>query len=185
METFDVLIELMAAPAVASYLGIARPSALQIIHTGLAGPIYHDGQREAVESKIIKEIADRPMTDLSQLPPAIIVRVGPPEIDTSEDSRRWVGWHRNAPRKVQRDGISRWWRVRDAKRLAEPPGHLFVVTVSGLVVDVARITDASQEGIYSAFELDDPADDDDEAQMWRNVRLRPIGGGPVIRHRIP
>jgi hypothetical protein len=190
LENFDTVIELMAAPAVAAYLGIARPSALQIIRTGLAGPIYSDGQREAVDARIIEKIKIRPVTELDRLPPAIVVRVGAPQIDLDDPPghewkvRTWFGWHKNAPKADQRAGTSRWWRVRDADRLAQPPGQLFVVTVSGLVVDVTRIKGASQDGSYWAFDLRDPTSDDSDAQVWRDVRLRPVGGGPVIRHGI-
>jgi hypothetical protein len=181
MQTLE-LIELMGPPAVAERLVMARPSALQLIEAGVIGPRYTDGQRLMVERDRVEALAERPTKNLDELPPALVLRVGPPQEDPDDDSRDWLGWRgQEASNDKRRAGVSRWWRVHEADRLA---GQLFVVTVSGFVVDVARIDGASSDGSRWAFRLSDPEADDTDVEPWRAVRLRATAGGAVIRHRL-
>jgi hypothetical protein len=173
------LVELMGPVAIAARLAIARSSALQLIEAGLAGRRYVEGQRQMVERERVEALARRDPVDLHGLPPALIVRVGPPQPDTTTDPRDWYGWYELAPKDTRRGGISRWWRVRDADRLI---GRLFVVTVSGFVVDVARIAGARSDRSDWDFQLVDPAASDTDAESWQDVRLKSVGGGAVIRH---
>lgn len=172
-------VELVGPPVVASALGLARPSAVRLMQAGLAGRLYTDGQREMVERSHVAALAGRPLKELDDLPPALIVRAGPPHKDGSDDSRDWYGWHAAASKEARRAGVSRWWVVRDADQLA---GQLFVVTVSGIVVDVARIAGAISAEDFWAFRLTDPADDDSDAHAWHGLRLRPVAGGAIMRH---
>ncbi|GEM_PF-4117828 len=181
MQTAE-LIELMGPPAVAERLGMARPSALQLIEAGVVGPRYTDGQRLMVERDQVELLAKRQPKNLDELPPALVLRVGPPQKDPDDDSRDWFGWRDQEPSKdKRRAGISRWWRVHEADLLT---GRLFVVTVSSFAVDVARINGASSDGSRWAFSLSDPEADDTDAEAWRLVRLKANAGGAVIRHRL-
>ena len=172
-------IELVGPPVVASALGLARPSAVRLMQAGLAGRLYTDGQREMVGRSRVDALATLPLKDLDDMPPALIVRAGPPHVDTSDDSRDWYGWHAAAPKDAQRAGASRWWVVRDADQLT---GQLFVVTVSGIVVDVARIVSAISAEDFWAFRLVDPTADDTDARAWHGLRLKPTAGGAIVRH---
>lgn len=174
------LVEVMGPVAIAAHLAIARSSALQLIEAGLAGRRYVEGQRQMVERGRVEVLAKRTPVDLTAcLPPALVVRVGPPQRDTTNDPRDWYGWYELAPKDARRNGVSRWWRVRDAESLI---GRLFVVTVSGFVVDVSRIADARSDRSDWAFQLVDPSASDADAKSWQAVRLKSVGGGAIIRH---
>jgi hypothetical protein len=174
--------EFMAPTAMAARLSISRPSALQLIEAGLVGPRYTEGQRIMVERQRVEDLAARgPEVEITDLPPALIARVGPPQADTTSDPRDWYGWDETAEKEARRAGVSRWWRVRDAKTLI---GRLFVVTVSGFEVDVARIAGARADRNDWAFDLIDAEPSDEEANAWRGIRLRPVKGGTIMRHRL-
>jgi hypothetical protein len=175
------VIELVGPPVVASKLGFSIPSAIRLMRAGLAGTIYSDGQREMVSRARVDELAARRMRDLASLPPAFILRVGPPQEDTSDDPRPWYGWDDLARGDSVTFGISRRWPVRDAEQLR---GHLLVVTVSGVVAHVARIADVSPVDDEWAFKLVEPNPDDREARAWRDIRVPTAGGGKTLRHQL-
>lgn len=183
MDEFDP-VTLIGPPQVADRLDIARKSAIKIIEAGLAGNAYTDGQRLLVAEPGVESLA-KPVIKMKNLPPAFIVRVGPPQADGSDPSRRFYGWHAQADATEQREGIRRAWPARDASRLA---GTLFVATIAGFVVHVARIAKATPDlhvgdGRW-AFTLDIPAPDDSEAGAFKDSRIETTGGGIVIRHRL-
>lgn len=176
----DRVIELVGPPVVASKFGFSIPSAIRLMRAGLAGPVYTDGQREMVSRKLVDELARlHPLTDLADLPPAFILRVGPRHADTSKDDRPWYGWDQMDREGSVRFGISRRWPVRDAEKLR---GRLLVVTVSGVPAHVARIADVTPIGDEWGFELADPRLDDTDANAWQNVRVPTTGGGKTFRH---
>jgi hypothetical protein len=185
------LVELVGPPAVASRLDLARSSAVRLMEAGLAGRLYTDGQRVMVERELVEDLAI-PVTDLDTMPPALVVRVGPPQRDTEEAKfrdkpRKWYGWNSLAHDKTdQRAGISRWWEIRDPDKLR---GQLFVATVSGFTVDVARIDSqapATPHPANATWELHivDPSDGDAAADAWRGIRVKTPGGGAILRHRL-
>jgi hypothetical protein len=172
--------EFMAPTAMAARLSISRPSALQLIEAGLVGPRYAEGQRTMVERQRVEALA-RPEVEITSLPPALIARVGPPQADTTDDPREWYGWDETADKDARRAAVSRWWRVKNAESLI---GQLFVVTVSGFVVDVARIVGVRADRNDRAFDLVDVEPGDKDADAWRGIRLRPVKGGTIMRHRL-
>lgn len=185
------LVELVGPPFVASRLDLARSSAVRLMEAGLAGRLYTDGQRVMVEREPIEALAI-PATDLDVLPPAFVVRLGPPQKDTEEAEfrdkpRKWYGWNSLAGDKAdQRAGISRWWEIRDPDKLK---GQLFVATVSGFTVDVARIDSQSPATPHPAnatweLHIIDLRDGDADADAWRNIRVKTPGGGAILRHRL-
>jgi hypothetical protein len=192
--------QLVGPPQVTELLDIGIKAAFRLIRTGLAGPLYRFVQYEMVEREQLEALADPetwPVWNLDDLPPAFVARVGPPDESDAEDfegppgedgdrprwQRSWKGWHKNAPRDAQLAGVSRWWEVREPEQLS---GRLFVATVSGFTVEVARIKRARPSGVDTtwAFDLTDPPEADSEADAWRNIRTKQPPGGPRLRHRL-
>jgi hypothetical protein len=173
-------VRLVGPPGVMRRLALHRESAIRLMHAGLAGRLYTDGQREMVELTRVEELGARPLKDLAELPPALLLRVGAPEPDTDpENNRGWKGWYQDAPREEQLAGVTRRWPVSHAEVLI---GQLLVVSVSGFIVEVGRIESATQysSDLTWAFVIRDA--DDAEAAAWRNIRTRQPGGGGVLRH---
>lgn len=187
MDTLSLgVVELVGPPQVAKRLDIARSSAFRLMRAGLAGDLYTFVQYEMVERELVERLAEnRPMMDLASLPPALIVRVGSPQRDTSkEDPRPWYGWHDKYKEDSVRFGISRWWEIREPHKLA---GQLFVVTVSGFTVHVARLGENPRPSDIEPtweLELTEPAANDADAAAWRNIRTKTPGGGAVLRHGV-
>ncbi len=178
-------IEVVAPPRLMQLLGLDRDSAVRIMNTGLAGTVYADGSRSAVAREAVDDLlAKWSERDLAKLPPALILRVDEPEeVDDPETGREWKGWHAKASRDEQLAGVTARWYVNQASLLV---GQLLAVSVSGFVVDVGRISGASQfESDRSwSFTIAEPDELDDQANEWRNTRARMPGGGGVLRHRL-
>jgi hypothetical protein len=177
-------VEVVGPPGVMKQLGLDRDSAVRIMNTGLAGSVYTDGSRSTVACTEVDALANRCERDLSELPPALILRVDEPEeVDDPEAGRNWKGWHAKAARDEQLAGITSRWYVNRANLLT---GQLLVVSVSGFVVEVARISGASQFASDRSwsFTLAEPDELDAQANEWRNIRTRMPGGGGVLRHRL-
>jgi hypothetical protein len=184
MDTLSLgVIELVGPPQVAKRLNIARSSAFRLMRAGLAGDLYTFVQYEMVECELVDLLADRrPMVDLAGLPPALIVRAGSPQRDISKDPRPWYGWHDKYKEDSVKFGISRWWEIREPHKLA---GQLFVVTVSGFTVHVARLGENPRPSdIEPTWELDltEPAAAAADADAWRDIRVKTPGGGAILRH---
>jgi hypothetical protein len=193
-------VELVGPPQVTERLNIGTKAAIRLIRTGLAGPLYRFVQYETVERSRLEVLADPaiwPVRNLDDMPPAFVVRVGPPDERDAEDfpgppspdgsrphwKRSWKGWHKDAPRSEQLAGVTRWWEIREPEQLI---GLLFVATVSGFTVEVGRIKGARPSGRDTtwAFDVTDPPEEDAEASAWRNVRTKQPPGGPRLRHGI-
>jgi hypothetical protein len=181
-------IELVGPPVVANELGLARSSAIRLMQAGLAGPLYSDGQREMVARQQVDDLARWSTVSLAKLPPAFIVRVGPRQRNEDEhDNRLWYGWHSlESDRATQRDGIDRWWEIRNPDELR---GQLLVVTVSGFAVYVARIDPRAAPTHHPVsatwwLHLQEATARDADADAWRGIRVKTPGGGAVLRHRL-
>lgn len=177
-------VEVVAPPRVMQLLGLDRDSAVRIMNTGLAGTVYADGSRSAVAREAVEALAKRSERDLAELPPALILRVDEPEeVDDPETGRKWKGWHAKASRDEQLAGVTARWYVNQANLLV---GQLLVVSISGFVVDVGRISGANQfESDRSwSFTIAEPDELDSQSNEWRNIRTRMPGGGGILRHRL-
>jgi len=185
-------IELVGSSYVAKILGIADLSALKLMRAAIAGPLHTFVQYEMVRREEADRLKDRPLVSLQDLPPAFIVRVGPPDRSGADKGKKanapgwtrpWKGWHALADRHDQLAGISRWWQIREPARLG---GKLFVAAVSGWPVHVARISHEPpvSRGTDATWALDlvDPDAGDDDAKKWRGIRTKMPGGGGVLRH---
>src|SRR5699024_9255966 len=159
---------LAAASTAADILGLTRPATQRLFDAGVLGQTLTDGQRTFVYQQSVEELAKRPITDVADLPPALVLKVGAPT--TSEG--RSIGWnHLETDTAQRRAPILRWWPVANDVDLV---GHLLVVTISGIVVDVSRITRVIYDGRV-AFEVEEAHGADTEA--WRGQRTKPIPGG--------
>ena len=176
-------LEVVGPPGAMKLLDLDRDSAVRIMNTGLAGTVYTDGPRSTVARSRVEDLADkRPEKELSSLPPALILRVDEPEeVNDGEAGRRWKGWHAKASRDERLAGVTSRWYVNRADLLV---GQLLVVAVSGFVVEVGRISGASQFASDRSWSFDilEPDDLDAQANEWRDIRVRMPGGGGVLRH---
>lgn len=174
-------INLTAAAAVAPSLAVSRPAAAKLIECGVLGPDYSDGQRHLVQTTKVHDIAARAVVPLHQLPAALVVKPAAPTLDTTEDPREWLGWRQDAKPEPQRAGVTRWWSVRNAEQLV---GELFIVSVSGVVVDVSRISAVASTYRGISFGVTNPPGGDTDAEAWRDIRIPIAGGGLVQRHGV-
>lgn len=168
-------IRVVAASTAAELLKMTRPATQRLFDAGVLGRTITDGQRTFVYEQSVKDLAAMPTINVADLPPALILKVSAP---ATLEGRR-VGWNHLEPDIAKRrEPILQWWPVAEDVDLG---GHLLVVTVSGVVVDVSRITSVTHDG-RAAFEVEEAHGEDAEA--WRGQRTKPIPGGLTHRNYI-
>lgn len=168
-------IRVVAASTAANVLEMTRPATQRLLDAGVLGQTLTDGQRTFAYQQAVQDLAAIPIIDVAGLPPALILKVGAPA--TSEGRR--IGWnHLEGDVAKRREPILRWWPVAEDVDLV---GHLLVVAVSGVAVDVSRITRVIYDG-RAAFEVEEAHDED--AEVWRGHRTKPIPGGLIHRNHL-
>lgn len=131
--------ELWAPNEVATALGLsAARHALDVIGSGLAGPVYSAGHsRLLVRAEAVRALAGRPPV-AARHPGALILRVGAPKADPEPDSgREYYGWHQamaDVDLALAIDGVRGFYQVSDerARTVVTAPIPV-VVTVKGIV----------------------------------------------------
>lgn len=175
--------KLLTAPAVAKALEVAKPTAERLIEAGILGTVYQGERSRMVASAEVNRFLDRPLRQLEDLPPALIVRPAPVARVEHDDDREWIGWHPQMPAEIADLALDRWWPVADREELK---GKLLVAVLGPMPVRVRRIEeveDQSENGRV-AFNTSNPTASDQDAKVWRESRIAALPGGLTIRHKI-
>ena len=179
LDEIDRPIRLLGREAVGAALSIEghrveTQAALRLGLAGLLGQPYDGGRGLLYCPKAVKALAAWPLVR-APAEPATVLRVGPAVRSDDPDNRPWVGWHQKlwetqTQQKNAIAGVDRWWQIRTVE-----PGRLLVVTVSGFVVLVARITGHEHWQSLKHLHLDV-----DDRHPLNHTRLPTRAGGAVV-----
>lgn len=175
---------LLSVTSAAERLGVTRPGAAEILHSGLAdtaagagpsSPAAYAGPRGPVVSEAaVDALAQRPFVDL-EAPHGKAVNVRVRAARRVDDSDRDVmGWHaRLSPTQVD-SATARWWARPGFNAIGAP----FVATVAGFVVVCGRIAGWTEDRGKVAYQID--WSDTEVAEFWADKRVHTPRGGTVV-----
>ncbi|WP_345295919.1 hypothetical protein [Luteimicrobium xylanilyticum] len=171
---WDVPTELVGASTVAQTLDLHVRYGEQVVRAGLVGPGYATGNGRLVTRQAVEALARRPARGAADLPPALVLRAGPPRWTGDH----WAGIHSAMPDAAVAECALRWWAVATPSRLT---GHLVVVAVAGFAVWVGRVQGhvraAGRVGLVAARADHRDAD----AEQYYTSRLKLPRGAVTVR----
>lgn len=171
----------MSANGLAEALGIAARSAQRIARCGLVGEVWEDRKTMLFRADMAQQIIDLPTPDPATLPSAIIVKMGDPIVDDSDDPRGYLGYHAQMTPNAKKDAISRWWRIGRAE---DYTGQLLVATVGGVVAEVYRIQSSEWLSSYGRTKFETTNAEGTDAEKWRGIRLTGGTTTTVEKHKL-
>jgi hypothetical protein len=168
-------IDLCNATALAGRMGIERVSAVRLAESGKLGSVFRVDGRPYVSREVVDQVSG-----WSEPPKvrALVVRVKPavPEPFVPE-FRPYMGWHADLEPSDRKKGVAGFWQVADPDAWH---GDLLIATISGVVVEVGRITDHDlHAGGLVYFNLTDlpPV----EEKTFLESRYGTVRGGNILR----
>lgn len=177
----EVVNGIVTATDIAEDLGLDRKIANRLIRAGLLGDVYAldgpqtrlAGERDELERLTSRLVLD---PDDSDLPAAIVVRVGDPQPEEGSD-REWTGWHVAMPEDIAEAATARWWPLaRNLQTIA--PGALLIVSLGSVIVRVRRILEVNEAPGFArvSFKTSEAVGPDADIYIGRRIESR---RGPV------